>query len=143
MDHIGRGIIAGFIATLILSSVFHPIVRIASSAGDPSAAVGWLMHFLVGTFLWGASFGALHRMLPGPLWLRGLTFGLTAWTLVIGGTWLLARCGISSINLGAPAMMLFVHVAYGLLLGVTFGLLDPRDEGAETDSHDHLHPAAR
>lgn len=140
MDLIGRGIIAGFLATLILSSVFHPIVRIASSAGDPSAAVGWLVHFLVGTFLWGASFGALQRILPGPLWLRGIAFGLAAWLVVIATTTILARCGISGLKLGAPAMMFFVHVAYGLLLGVVFGLLEPRDE---VEDAEQWRPAAR
>lgn len=148
MDQIGRGIIAGFLTTLILSSVFHPIARIANAADATNPAVGWLLHFLVGTFLWGASFGVLQRILPGAQWMRGAIFGLIAWLVVMVVLSPLTRAGMFGINIGmgAPAVMFAVHLAYGVLLGAIFGFLDPDPEHTreEDPAHDeHWHPVAR
>ncbi len=148
MDQIGRGIIAGFLTTLMLSSVFHPIARLASENSIGSPAVGWLLHFLVGTFLWGASFGAVQRILPGAPWLRGLVFGFGTWLFVMIALLPLTRAGVFGINIGmgTPAVMFAVHLAYGLMLGAIFGFLDPEPQHAEkeADAHDeHWHPVAR
>ncbi|BAT58096.1 hypothetical protein GJW-30_1_00611 [Variibacter gotjawalensis] len=148
MDLIGRGIIAGFMATLILSSVFHPIARFANASDATNPAVGWLVHFLVGTFLWGAGYGAVQRFLPGANWMRGAIFSLTAWLVLMTALAPLTRAGLFGVNigLGAPAVMLGVHLAYGLLLGVIFGLLDPEPQHPheEEEAHDeHWRPVAR
>jgi hypothetical protein len=147
MDLIGRGIIAGFMTTLILSSVFHPIARIANATDVTNPAVGWLVHFLVGTFLWGAGYGAVQRFLPGANWMRGAIFSLLAWLFVMTALAPLTRAGLFGVNigLGAPAVMLGMHLAYGLLLGSIFGLLDPEPE-LHVEDHEHdenWHPAAR
>lgn len=148
MDQIGRGVIAGFLATLFISSVFHPIARIAGAGDINNPAVGWLLHFLVGTFLWGAAFGAVVRWLPGAPWLRGLVFGLAAWLVVMLFGLPLMRAGTFGVNIGmgTPAVMFGVHLAYGVLIGAIFGFLEPEEEhAAHTEHHhdDHWHPVAR
>jgi hypothetical protein len=148
MDRIGRGVIAGFLATLLVSSVFHPIARAANAADVTNPAFGWLLHFLVGTFLWGATFGAIERFLPGNTSVRGVIFGFGAWLIVMVAALPLTRAGLFGVNIGmgTPAVMFAVHLAYGLLLGSIFGFLDPEPETAEAHDHEHdehWHPVAR
>jgi hypothetical protein len=155
MDAVGRGIIAGFIATLIISAAFHPIAYVARSADALPATFGWLLHFMVGSLIWGAGFALLYRLIPGALWIRGILFGIGAWFIVMLLVLPLTRAGLFGLELGlpAPALMLVVHLAYGALLGVMFGLLDP-DGGAkrapdaaeatvDEQQEDRLHPLPR
>ena len=134
MDIIGRGIIAGFLATLALSAVFDPIAWLARWGDVLPPTFGWLLHFMVGSFLWGAVFAIVHPVMRGPSWLRGILFGLGAWLVVMLALMPLTRAGLFGLSLGfvAPLVMLVVHLSYGALLGSIYGLLDPN--GA--DSHD-------
>ena len=57
---IGRGIVAGFVATVVLSAMMlmkqsmglmpelDPITMIAEMAGASSPAIGWIGHFVIG-----------------------------------------------------------------------------------------------
>ncbi len=158
MDTIGRGIIAGFIATLMLSAVFHPIAYLARSADALPPTFGWLLHFMVGSLIWGTGFGLLYRLLPGPTWLRGVLFGVATWLVVMLAMMPLTRGGLFGLQLGlpAPALMLLVHLVYGGLLGGLFGLLDPNgdtrrvpedkpppDVAGDDHQDDALHPLHR
>lgn len=154
MDSLGRGIIAGFLATLMLSAMFHPIAFIARSADALPATFGWLLHFMVGSLIWGVGFAATYRLMPGPLWLRGVLFGIATWLIVMLLVLPLTRAGTFGLQLGlpAPALMLLVHLVYGGLLGALFGLLDPdggkrRPDAPASDEDEHhddaLHPLPR
>jgi hypothetical protein len=90
---------------------------------------GWALHFIIGSLIWGAGFALLQKLLRGPFWLRGLVFGLGAWLVVMLGVMPFTRGGLFALKLGivAPAVMLAIHVVYGVALGVIFGLLLPED----------------
>ncbi|MCH8506076.1 MAG: hypothetical protein LAT50_17405, partial [Ectothiorhodospiraceae bacterium] len=101
MAELGRGLIAGLVATLAVSLLmimrlsagimpwFNPIeimnINAQQLLGTPSSAVvGWGIHFIVGTVIWGVLFILLAPKLPGRTYIqRGLLFGTLAWLLVM------------------------------------------------------------
>jgi hypothetical protein len=145
---IGKGIVAGFVATFALSILLDPIALVARTVWPASPAVGWVLHFFVGTVLWGVAFAVLHDYLPGPSWQRGLLFALGAWVLLMGGGLVLNEARVLVFDL-APSIVaatFVVHILYGVSLGVIYGWLLDRD-GAPAPSEPHddkpLHPFAR
>jgi hypothetical protein len=156
MDRIGRGIIAGFIATLALSAVIDPLATLARAADVLPPTIGWVLHFVVGSFLWGATFALLEKLIPGPFWLRGILFGAGAWLVVMLAVMPLTRGGLFGIALGfaPPIAMLVIHLLYGVLLGSIYGFLLPEDDERIRVQHDerirvqhdeehHWHPLPR
>jgi len=65
---IGKGIVAGFVATFVLSVLLDPIELFAPSILPASPPVGWVLHFFVGTVVWGIGFAVLHDYLHGCRW---------------------------------------------------------------------------
>ncbi len=134
---IGRGIIAGLAATVVLSAMMlakqsmglmpelDPIGMITSMAGTDSSAVGWVGHFFIGTVLWGGGFAIGSPYLPGPYWLRGATFATGAWLMMMLVVMPAAGAGIFGLALGvmAPAMTLLLHIVFGAVLGGVYGSL--------------------
>src|SRR5688572_23001728 len=84
-DRIGNGIVAGFIATLMLSALHEPVTLVTESVGVRAPVAGLLFHFFVGTLLWGSVFGFVHDYLFGPSWLRGVVFASAAALIVMFG----------------------------------------------------------
>jgi hypothetical protein len=137
-----KGIIAGFIATVIISLIFVAfnalgvlpdldIVHLIDQLGSIQRGAAWVDHFIVGALLWGPIFTAVNSMmLDGwPRWQQGLIFGGITWFLmmvifmpVIGGGWV----NLFGLKYGIvePIGMLGLNLVYGLVLGVAFGLLD-------------------
>lgn len=52
MDVIGRGVIAGFLATLALSAVIDPMTTVARIGDLLPPIFAWILHFFVGSFIW-------------------------------------------------------------------------------------------
>lgn len=143
MTNIGRGIFAGFVGTVVLSMMMvaksamglmpqlDPIQMI-SGMMNSSPMVGWVIHFLIGTVLWGALFASLDPHLPGGAhWLKGIVFGLGAWLLMMVLMMPMAGKGLFGMQIGimAPIMTMMLHVIYGAILGATYGwLLSSREE---------------
>ncbi len=91
-----RAIVAGFVATVVLSvlmlikgamgmlpqmNVIHMLSGMAHAhMGLPaSPAIGWIAHFFIGTVLWGISFALLQPVLPGSSAVRkALSFSVLA-----------------------------------------------------------------
>jgi hypothetical protein len=145
---IGKGIVAGFVATFVLSILLDPIALVAPTVWPASPAVGWVLHFFVGTVVWGVVFAVLHDYLPGPSWQRGLIFAVGAWLLLMGGAAALIDARVIAFDLDASMIVvtLVVHVIYGVSLGVIYGWLLDRDGApAPRAPHDDkpLHPFAR
>lgn len=79
---LSRGLLAGLVATIVLSGLMlikhamglmpqlNVIMMISRMVGAP-LAVGWLMHFTIGTLFWGLLYAWLNPRLAGPRWLRG------------------------------------------------------------------------
>jgi len=143
MADFGRGIVAGLVATLVISLImimrmaagimpwFDPIEVMSLTAqnllGMPhSVAGGWVLHIGIGTLIWGVLFSGLADMLPGKSYTRrGLLFGLLAWILVMMTVFPLAGSGFFAMGFGviAPIATLISHLIFGVVLGATYGWL--------------------
>src|SRR5215212_10528390 len=134
-DRVGNGIVAGFIATLMMSVLHEPIGLVAEAVGVHTPVAGLLFHFFAGTLLWGSLFGIAHDYLPGSSWLRGMIFSGAAALLVMFAIAPLTGSGFLCLKLGmyAPLVVASFHLAYGGILGAIYGKLIDTDV-----ARDHL-----
>ncbi len=143
MDDLGRGLIAGFVATIVISLLmalrlsmglmpwFYPIEILNLSAqklfGTPNTRfVGWAIHFVVGTGIWGLLFGWLVERLPGGTYTRrGILFGALAWFVVMITVFPAAGSGYFALGFGwgISVWTLIYHLIFGFSLGATYGWL--------------------
>ena len=135
-DRLGNGIVAGFIATLVMSALHEPVALMIATVGMHAPA-GLLFHFFVGTLLWGGVFGLVHDWLIGPSWLRGMTFGFIAALMVLFVIAPLAGSGLLCLKLGllAPIVVALFHLGYGAILGGIYGKLVDTDEARYLAEH--------
>lgn len=134
-DRIGNGIVAGFIATLVISVLHEPVSLLTWAVGVEAPAYGWLFHFFVGTLLWGSIFGIVHDQLPGPSWLRGTIFAAAVALIVLVAVLPLHGAGLLGLDIDifVPFMILLFHLLYGALLGAVYGKLIDTDEARDHD----------
>ncbi len=139
-DRIGNGIVAGFIATLMLSALHEPVALVTEAVGVRTPVAGLLFHFFVGTLLWGSVFGLVHDYLFGPSWLRGIVFASVAGLAVMFAIAPATGSGFLCLKLGvfAPIGVALFHLAYGAILGAIYGKLIDTDEAREHVAH-HAH----
>jgi hypothetical protein len=135
MINIGKGIIAGVLASAAASgAIFLGLLAGVLPAADPVRSVSgvtlsppglsWVMHFAVGTFLWGPLLALLSPVLPSPFWFKGVVFGALAWLLMLLVTWAADPASPPQANL-EPILL---HVLFGGMLGWTYGNLLDRAE---------------
>lgn len=140
MINIGKGIIAGLLASAAVSgAIFLGSLAGAVPAADPVRALsgvmlsppglGWVMHFAVGTFLWGPLLAVLSPILPSPFWFKGVVFGALAWLLMLLVTW-----GTDPASPPQPdPVPILLHLLFGGVLGWIYGvLLDKAERQAPT-----------
>ena len=135
MTTITRGMLAGFIATVVLSILMMMkammgmmpqldiITMLSVMFGTHSPDIGWLVHFMIGTIVWGGLFAVLQDRLPGTTaTLRGVVFGIAAWFLMMVVVMPMAGAGFFGLHFGiaAPLMTLMLHMVYGATLGASF-----------------------
>jgi len=139
-DRIGNGIVAGFIATLVLSALHEPVTVLTAAVGVRAPVTGLLFHFFVGTLLWGSAFGFVHDYLFGPSWLRGVVFASCAALIVMFAIAPLTGSGFLCLKLGvfAPLIVALFHLAHGAILGAVYGKLIDTDEARAHLAH-HAH----
>ena len=132
-----KGLIAGFIATLVISAILVingmmnlipqiDLVRMLGSAALLSPTSAWMDHFIIGVVVWGLLFAAYDSVAPSTaIWLKGLSFGCFAWLLTMVVFLPLVGAGFFGVRLGAVAFvgLLVLHLIYGLVVAVTFGAL--------------------
>lgn len=155
MNHYTSGLIAGLVATIVLSALMlmktamgmlpglNAIAMLAGLAnqyaGLPGTPlVGWVLHFLIGTLLWGLLFAWLGARIPGPSHVvRGIVFSIGAWVLMMIIPMPLAGAGLFGLKIGiaAPIATLVLHIIFGAVLGAVYGALVQR-------GHSHGHVAA-
>jgi len=140
LSAIGKGIVAGFVATVVLSAIMvmkqtmgvmpqlDPIGMIAAMAGTHNPAIGWIGHFVIGSVAWGVGFAIVSPFLPGPFVVRGVIFGVGAWLMMMLVAMPMAGLGLFGLALGmmAPIVTLVLHVVFGLVLGGVYGALNER-----------------
>ena len=137
MTNAGSAILAGFVATVVLSVLMlmkammgiMPDLDIAQMLGSmmgTGPAMGWVGHFFIGTVLWGLLFSFLAPHLPGSSnWQRGIVFGLGAWLIMMIMVMPMAGAGLFGLRMGpmAPVMTAMLHAIFGAVLGGVFGAL--------------------
>ncbi|MFO8127185.1 DUF6789 family protein [Yoonia sp.] len=137
MQNIFAGLIAGFIATVVLSAMMvikglmglMPELDIAAMIGmmmGASVMVGWIVHFMIGTIAWGGGFALLYDMIPGDnAVVKGIGFGVAAWFGMMIIVMPMAGAGLFGMTFGimAPVMTLLLHVVFGAVLGGVYGML--------------------
>jgi hypothetical protein len=132
-----RGMLAGLIATLVLSGLMMlkasmglwpelNLIRLLTNLGSIQTVAAWMDHFIVGVVVWGLMFGALDAMWESrAYWLKGLVFGVFAWLLMMVLFMPLTKTGFFGVKIGPPAIYVTLgyHLIYGLVLGLAYGLL--------------------
>jgi hypothetical protein len=131
MTNISSGLLAGFVATVVLSVLMagktmmgvmpemDVIAMLSGMMGAPLAA-GWIAHFVIGTVVWGAGFSILYDMIPGGSAIqKGIVFGVVDWLLMMILIMPMAGAGLFGMSLGimAPVMTLVLHIIFGAVLG--------------------------
>ena len=136
----GRTIVAGFIATLVMTVLMYgapmmgmPKMDIAAMLGSMLAQgmpaplsgawwVGMMMHFVNGIIIFPLLYAyALYPVLPGAPWLKGATWGLILWA--IAQAIVTPMMGMGFFSSAAPQPMMAVagsllgHLVYGGILG--------------------------
>lgn len=149
MNNYAKGIISGFLATVALSVLMilkakmgmlpqmNVIAMLAGMAHvhmgiAASPVVGWILHFAIGTVLWGLLFALLYERLPGEgAVAKGLVFSVGAWVLMMILPMPMAGAGFFGLKMGimAPVMTLVLHLIWGAVLGAVYGAL-PQQQGA-------------
>ncbi len=147
MNIYARSIIAGFAATVVLSAIMvmkgamglmpqlNVIAMLAHMIGFGGPALGWLVHFLIGTVLWGVLFALLYPWLPGsePV-VKGIVFAIGAWLLMMIIVMPMAGASFFGLKLGimAPVMTLILHLIWGAVLGFVYKALPGTEQTAGT-----------
>lgn len=149
MNSYAKGLISGFVATVGLSVLMilkakmgmlpqmNVIKMLAGMAHAhmgiaASPVVGWIMHFAIGTVLWGLLFAFLYPKLPGGgAVAKGVAFSIGAWVLMMILPMPMAGAGFFGLKMGimAPIMTLILHIIWGLILGGVYAAL-PQQQGA-------------
>ncbi|TIC79551.1 DUF6789 family protein [Crenobacter intestini] len=140
----GKAVIAGFAATIVLSMLMmakhvmglmpqvNPVMDLALlfahfTRSAPNMMMGWLMHFLLGSVVWGLAYAWLSPQLKGSPLVRGLMFAVMAWFAMMVLFMPLVGHGLFAMGYGMgvmPAMAtLMLHLAYGAVLGLVYGHL--------------------
>ena len=136
MGDIGKGMTAGFEATVFLSILMllqtvmglmpelNVIPMLCGIMGS-GLVMGWLAHFMIG-IIYGGLFAVIRTSLPGnsPR-LKGMIFGVGAWVMMMVAVMPMAGAGIFGMKLGmtAPVMTLMLHLIFGALLGGVYAAL--------------------
>lgn len=137
MSNSMKGMVAGFVATLVLSGLLLlkgsmnlapelNIIRLLTSLGSIGTVAAWMDHFIVGVVVWGLLFGAYDALASRPAhWLKGIIFGVFAWLMMMLVFMPLAKAGVFGYRIGpiAAGVTLIYHLVYGAVLGTTYGLL--------------------
>lgn len=132
-----KGLIAGLIATLVLSAALVinttmnlmpqiDLVRMLMNAASLSVTSAWMDHFIVGVVIWGLLFAAYDGVAPDTAaWLKGIIFGCFAWLTMMVVFLPLVGAGFFGVKIGPAAVagLLVLHLIYGLVIAVTYGAL--------------------
>ena len=134
MHNISAGLLAGFIATVVLSAMMvikgmmgvMPELDVAAMIGmmmGAPVAVGWIIHFMIGTIAWGGGFALLYDVIPSDSAVgKGIVFGVAAWLGMMIMIMPMAGAGFFGMNMGvmAPVMTLVLHIVFGAVLGLVY-----------------------
>ncbi|MEX2500606.1 MAG: DUF6789 family protein [Wenzhouxiangellaceae bacterium] len=134
MNNNVRGIIAGLVATVVLSVLMvvkgmmgvmpdlNVITMLASKMGG-NMVMGWAAHFVIGVLVYGLAFANLRGVLPGGSnTVKGMVLGIMGWLVMMLAIMPMMGAGIFAMNMGMMAAVatLVLHIIFGLVLGLTY-----------------------
>lgn len=151
-SRIQKGMIAGFVATVVVSAVdlignlvqnmmhapggdrlFHSFAALlAFMSGNVLGSnfgniwVGWLLHFIIGALVLGPVFATLAPRIPTDTpAAKGILFAVAIWLVMCLTVMPLAGLGIFGLGagFGTMAWMLVTNVIFGIVLGRVFDRL--------------------
>lgn len=153
------GIIAGFVATTIMSGVlvlgylssgifadnsgnqisqwFYGLTHNSLTDSAFDVPIGYYSINLLAGIIWALIYAyAIEPRLSGPAWRRGVVFSLIPWILSLVAFFPLVGAGFLGLDLDAgplPALgNLILHLSYGLALGVMYAIPTTRGIGAHS-----------
>ena len=135
-----KGFVAGTAATLVVSGLMLlervlgitpqlgliQLLLRAIGAPESDRALGWLVHVVAGTVVAGPLFAWLEpRLQADSATKRGVLFGVILWLLFMLVIMPAAGAGLFGFEVSqlAPLVLLVLHLAYGVVLGWSFGKL--------------------
>ncbi|MBT6177607.1 MAG: hypothetical protein HOI23_10195 [Deltaproteobacteria bacterium] len=134
MSTITEGIKAGFIGTVAMSAIMFAkdmmgvmpelnVIHMLANMMGMSVLMGWVMHFMIGSLVWGVGFTIIYTLLPGKsATTKGISFGVLAWLGMMVMVMPMAGAGLFGLNMGivAPMMTLMLHIVFGWVMGRVF-----------------------
>jgi len=143
-----KGMIAGLVATIVLTMLMvmkktmgvmpeldpvHMMSEMAAQkmGGEPNIMIGWVMHFMIGSFVWGGAFALLNQVLPGASQIaKGISLGMAAWIMMMVGPMPISGAGLFGLKMGmmTPVMTFMLHIVFGVVLGAVFTKLGNVEE---------------
>lgn len=137
MRDIPKGMLAGLVATIVLSALMvlkammglmpqlDIAKMIAGVMGSPDTPlIGWIVHFAIGIVVYGIAIAVLDSKLPGTSHIgHGIMLGVIGWLAMMVMLMPMAGAGLFGMNLGimAPMMTLVLHLIFGAVLGWVYG----------------------
>jgi predicted lipid-binding transport protein (Tim44 family) len=123
------GGLAGGVVFGLLMAIMDMIGMVAQLVGSSSAAVGWIVHLAISSFI-GASFAVLlgsraKTLVPAAL--VGMGYGVVWW--VLGALLIMpAQLGMPVFEFNTTAWQsLMGHLLFGLVLGIVYVVLARRE----------------
>lgn len=145
MSRVKKGIIAGFVATVVVSilelgnmllgQMFDPFPSVVARLfGMPgNLAAGWALHFVVGSLVLGSLFAIIHDRIPTRTpETKGIMFAVAAWVAMMLFITMIGdpRTFTSSAGFGTFGWMLVTHMVYGGVMGNLYARLVDRERRA-------------
>lgn len=142
--HIGKAILAGFIATLVMTMIMYMAPLMGMPKMDVAAMLGgmlsqtmpaplsgaWLMgmflHVVNGSLVFPLIFAhVIYDRVSGAPWRRGVVWGLILWFISQAMVMPMMGAGFFSSHVAQPMMTvvgsLMGHIIYGATLGGIYG----------------------
>lgn len=139
MNKIVAGMLAGFVATAILSLLMVmkgvmglmpdvDIIAMLAKQMGTGVAMGWAAHFMIGVVGYGIAYALVFSKLPvGTHLVRGILLGVVGWMVMM--VMLMPMMGAGMFGLSMPSGMmvpvatLMLHAIFGAVLGLVFAKL--------------------
>ncbi len=132
----GKAVVAGLVGTLAMTIVMlmapamgmppMPIGNMLAGFMHIPVALGWIMHFMIGTVLSIGYVNLFATRLPGNPVVRGLIYSLVPWLMAQVIVNPMMGAGVFASHTPAPVLFvmgsLIGHLVYGAVLGAVYGL---------------------
>lgn len=139
MNKLVNGLLAGLVATIVLSALMvikaklglmpdlNVIAMLAHHLGG-SPVMGWVAHFTIGVVGYGLVYALFFSEISfgGPT-VRGMVLGVAGWLVMMLVVMPMVGAGLFGLGMPSgvmvPVATLILHLIFGAVLGITFARL--------------------